>query len=129
MDEMRDGLVSGRHNQKQREQASRAVRHAGGMTTRERRYLRERRRARTHQRLLADSGSGRLRVAVLRPLLSETMTLEVEASWHVLFPDAQPEEMADAEMSAADVLEIVDVEAVEDLDVTDDADDADGATR
>ncbi len=88
------------------------------MTARERRYLRERRRARTHRSLLGDSGAGRLRMAVLRPLLSETVTIEVEESWHVLFPDGQEPDVVGAVDAAADV------EAVEDMDVAPDTDDA-----
>ena len=113
-----DGLFSGRHNQNQGPPSDHTPRNAGGMTARERRYLRERRRARTHRSLLAESGTGNLRMAVLRPLLSETVTIEVEEIWHVLFPDAQEPDVVGAVDAAADV------EAVEDVDVAPDADDA-----
>ena len=81
------------------------------MAARERRYLRERHRARTHSHLLGDSGAGELRMTLLHWLLDETVTLAVEHSWRVLFPD---DEEAD----------VVDEEAAEDLDVADDADGA-----
>src|SRR5579863_5412419 len=79
---------SGQHNQNQGPPGDHQRRHSGGMTARERRYMRERRRARTRRSLLADSGAGEMRIAALRPLLAETVTLEVEQRWRVLFPDA-----------------------------------------
>lgn len=121
MDETHEDLFSGQHNQNQMTPGDQRQRLSGGMTVRERRYMRERRRARTHTSLLADSGAGNLRIAVLRPLLAESVTLEVEHKWRVLFPDA-------LEVDEVDEVDVVDVEAAEGPDLAQDVGDTDDAT-
>lgn len=115
----RDDHYPSQQNQNQGSPSEPMPRHMGGMTARERRYMRERRRARTHSHLLGDSGAGNLRVALLlRSLLDETMTLDIEHTWRVLFPDDGEIDVVDDEADAEDV------EAVEDMDVAQDMDGA-----